>query len=111
MHARMLSVFVFSAELSTEYLLPHASRPMDGLAGGKIPSAVADDLGSDQCIRLYLIYMDVTYLYHSYVYSMRTVSNVSVFGRIISLYLSCMRLDSDDGWLVSGIRSQRHITH
>ena len=70
---------------------------------GKIPSAVADDLGSDQCIRLYLIYMDV--------YSMRSVSNVSVFGRIISLYLSCMRLDSDDGWLVSGIRSQRHITH
>ena len=58
-----------------------------------------------------VIYMDVTYLYHSYVYSMRTVSNVSVFGRIISLYLSCMRLDSDDGWLVSGIKSQRHITH
>ena len=26
---------------------------------GKIPSAVADDLGSDQCIRLYLIYMDI----------------------------------------------------
>ena len=78
---------------------------------GKIPSAVADDLGSDQCIRVYLIYMDVTYLFHSYVYSMRSVSNVSVFGRIISLYLSCMRLDSDDGWLVSGIRSQRHITH
>ena len=39
------------------------------------------------------------------------VSNVQVFGRMISLYLSCMRLDSDDGWLVSGIRSQRHITH
>ena len=80
-----------------------------GLGNGKIPSAVADDLGSDQCIRLYLIYMDVTYLYHSYVYSMRTVSNVSVFGRIISLYLSCMRLDSDDGWLVSGITEANAI--
>ena len=30
MHARMLTVVLFSEELSTEYLLPHASRPMDG---------------------------------------------------------------------------------
>ena len=36
---------------------------------------------------------------------MRYVSNVQVFGRIISMYLSCtvMRLDRDDGWLVSGV--------
>ena len=45
---------------------------------------------------------------HSYVY-MRSVSNVPVFGRIISLYLSCMRLDSDDGWLVSGITEANAI--
>ena len=86
---------------------------------------MADDLGSDHiCIRLGLICMYLicsilivsnnvfgcNVFVHSDVY-MRSVSNVPVFGRIISLYLSCMRLDSDDGWLVSGIRSQRHITH
>ena len=45
---------------------------------------------------------------HGDVY-MRSVSNVPVFGRIISLYLSCMRLDSDDGWLVSGITEANAI--
>ena len=45
---------------------------------------------------------------HSDVY-MRSVSNVPVFGRIISLYLSCMRLDRDDGWLVSGITEANAI--
>ena len=40
---------------------------------------------------------------------MRYVSNVQVFGRIFSIYLSCMRLDRDDGWLVSGITEANAI--
>jgi len=42
--------------LATPSRLPIADLPN---FAGKIPSAVADDLGSDQCIRLYLIYMDI----------------------------------------------------
>lgn len=40
MHARMLSVVVFSPELSTvarRVLLPHASGPMDGHVAMNIP--------------------------------------------------------------------------
>ena len=59
-----------------------------GLGNGKIPSAVADDLGSDLYIRSYLIYMDVTYLYHCYVYSMRSVSKcISIWQKNLIVFI------------------------